>query len=994
MGAKELGSVYESLLELHPKIHADAGEFELDVAAGHERKTTGSYYTPTSLINCLLDSALDPVVDDRLKEADRLAAGKWKTEAEQREAMQIVCRVPLDGSPIRPPASASAPEPAPAQLAAEATAAYIAARTPQWDKTPPAVRYTRLAEQALLTMKICDPACGSGHFLITAAHRQAKRLAAVRTGDEEPAPDAVRHALRDVISHCIYGVDINPMAVELCKINLWLESLEPGKPLSFLDHHIQCGNSLLGATPALLAGGIPDDAFKPIEGDDKTVCSQLKKENKRERQDYASGQGYLFDPPIMRGNIAAEFSKLTAASEDTAQDVASKEARYARLVRRADYETARLWADAWCSVFVWKKDKFDLGRLCPTERKFRDIERNPHNVLPAVRTEIKHLGVQYQFFHWHLAFPDVFRLPVVHEEPENEHDGWSGGFHLVLGNPPWDTLSPDAKEFFAAYDPQVRFQDRAGQKQIIEGLLREPVVASRWEAICRHLYAIVLFIKQSGRYRMFAPGNLGKGDFNVYRMFVETALSHARQRGWAAQVVPEGLYNGANCMAIRKSLFEECRLVSVIGFENANENWFTNIDTRMKFCIYVAQAGQRTESIDVAFNVRSLERLAEVMAGDVLHLPVALVPEFSPDALAIMELGSQGDIDIAARMYRWPASGNKTAGPPIPNCLAEVHMGNNRDLFEEDATGIPLCEGRMVAQYDHRAKAYIAGRGRAAKWKELPFGSTEKRIKPQWYISRSNVPSKLAPRVVSFRSCFCNVGSPTNERTLIATLIPPNILCGDSVPTILFEPKGFDWFHPFWIAIANTYAMDFLVRTKVALHLTMTVIYSLPFPRPDAGDPRVRRLVPLSLQLICTCPEMVAFWNQMAAEGWVNAATEASIPGVVDEEKRLRIRAEIDVIVAHDSFDLTRGEVEYILDTFPTQQRYQEQKYGEFRSRRLILEIYDAMAESMRSGRPYQTLLDPPPGPPADCLPDWPPNQPRPANWPPHIHPPRHTEGR
>jgi hypothetical protein len=222
LGAEELGSVYESLLELHPKIHADAGQFELDVAAGHERKTTGSYYTPTSLINCLLDSALDPVVADRLKDADRLASGKWKTEAEHRETLQIVCREPTkwDRLPIRPSDSAPTPEPAPAQLAAETTAAYIAARTPQWDKTPPAIRYARLAEHALLSMKICDPACGSGHFLIAAAHRLAKRLAAVRTGDEEPAPDALRHSLRDVISHSIYGVDINPMAVELCKINL------------------------------------------------------------------------------------------------------------------------------------------------------------------------------------------------------------------------------------------------------------------------------------------------------------------------------------------------------------------------------------------------------------------------------------------------------------------------------------------------------------------------------------------------------------------------------------------------------------------------------------------------------------------------------------------------------------------------------------------------------------------------------------------------------
>ena len=181
LGSEELGSVYESLLELHPRIDTDEGPFILAVAAGHERKTTGSYYTPTSLISCLLDSALEPVVEEALAKPD--------------------------------------------------------------------------PEEALLNLKICDPACGSGHFLIAAAERMAKYLARLRTGDDEPSLSAIQHAKRDVIGRCIYGVDLNPMAAELCKVSLWMEALEPGKPLSFLDHHIQVGNSLLGATPGLLRNG-------------------------------------------------------------------------------------------------------------------------------------------------------------------------------------------------------------------------------------------------------------------------------------------------------------------------------------------------------------------------------------------------------------------------------------------------------------------------------------------------------------------------------------------------------------------------------------------------------------------------------------------------------------------------------------------------------------------------------------------------------------------
>ena len=281
IGSEELGSVYESLLEMHPEINLDAHTFALNVAAGSERKTTGSYYTPSSLVNCLLDSALDPVLDEACNKPD--------------------------------------------------------------------------AESALLALKICDPACGSGHFLIAAAHRLAKRLAAVRTGEEEPAPQSVQHALRDVVGRCIYGVDLNPMAVELCKINLWLEAIEPGRPLTFLDHHIQCGNSLLGATPALMKEGIPDDAFKPIKGDDRSYCTELKRLNRGERQDAATGQQSLFYPWERLGDLASAMVNLDDMPDDTPQAVRAKQERYENIVKSSGYLFGHLWADAWCAAFVWRK---------------------------------------------------------------------------------------------------------------------------------------------------------------------------------------------------------------------------------------------------------------------------------------------------------------------------------------------------------------------------------------------------------------------------------------------------------------------------------------------------------------------------------------------------------------------------------------------------------------------------------------------------------------
>ncbi len=344
LGSEELGSVYESLLELHPDLNVDAAAFALTTAAGHERKTTGSYYTPSSLVHCLLDSALDPVLEE----------------------------------------AASADDP----------------------------------ERAILDLRVCDPATGSGHFLVAAAHRIAKRLAAVRTGDEEPAPEAVRAALRDVIGRCLYGVDVNPMAVELCKVSLWMEALEPGKPLSFLDAHIRWGNSLLGTTPELLAAGIPDDAFKAIEGDDRTVAGELKRRNKRERE----GQLTLDDEVLeLETALAEDAAVLDAAADDTIAAVHEKEERFRAFERSPEHERAKLLADAWCAAFVQRKVE---GAPHITQGVLRLLARDPASVPDDVRGEIERLAAEYRFFHWHVEFPTILAQHTC-------------GFDVALGNPPW-----------------------------------------------------------------------------------------------------------------------------------------------------------------------------------------------------------------------------------------------------------------------------------------------------------------------------------------------------------------------------------------------------------------------------------------------------------------------------------------------------------------------------------------------------------------------------
>ena len=567
------------------------------------------------------------------------------------------------------------------------------------------------------------------------------------------------------------------------------------------------------------------------------------------------------------------------------------------------------------------------------------------------------LAKQYSFFHWHLQFPQVFA---------------KGGFDVVLGNPPWDTLSPDAKEFFSQWDTEVRSLSPDDQASMIRRLLEDSAIASAWNEHCRTLYAEVAFMKESGRYKLFAPGNLGKGDFNIFRIFVEMALASVRQGGRASQVVPEGLYCGANCMKIREELFERCQLESVLGFENSAGAWFPGVHRSQKFSTYVAKVPGHTDRFSIAFNIRTVADLARATSGGTFELPVDIVREFSPETLALMEFRSQHDIDIAAKMYAaHPKFGDDGAGPPYRHYMAEVHMGNNRDLFTEDPAGMPLYEGRMVTTYDHRAKGYRSGRGRQADWQDLPFSDRKKSIQPQWRILPHRVPDKARRRLEQYRVGWCDVTGSTNARTLLATLIPCGVLCGDSVPNFVFEP-GFEWSYLLWLATANSYCMDFIVRMKVTSHVKYTHLDSLPFPRLSKEDWRTSFVVPRVARLVCVGSEMVDYWNGLALDGWVGPRAEISNPpGELDEDRRFLLQSELDAFVAKEMFGLTGEELSCVLDTFPIVEKRDRKAHSDYRTKRVILEIYDAMVEAARAGKPYKTRPDPLPADPRAAHPGW-----------------------
>jgi len=442
-------------------------------------------------------------------------------------------------------------------------------------------------ENALLDLKVCDPASGSGHFLIGAAHRIAKRLASVRTGADEPAPEAQRAALREVIGRCIYAVDINPMAVELCKISLWMEAMEPGKALGFLDHHIRCGNSLLGTTPALMANGIPNEAFVPIEGDDKTLCKDLKRENKREREGQLSLSSAI--PRSTSLTLTSEFTQLSAQDDATLAAREEKAARYYAVVRSPQYEHAKFLADAWCAAFVLpKRSKDDLAI---THRAFRDWQADPSSVSPEDRGRVEEIAAQYNFFHWHLALPDVFRLPAPGEKPENDTTGWSGGFDCVLGNPPWERVKLQEKEFFAARSPEIANAPNAASRRRMIARLEEtdPPLWQAFQQAKRVAEGWSHLIRDSGRYPL-----CGRGDVNTYAIFAELNRSLIRPTGRVGCIVPSGIATDDTTKHFFRDLMDNRSLASLYDFEN-RKKLFPDVEGNKRFCLLTLSGSQVTE---------------------------------------------------------------------------------------------------------------------------------------------------------------------------------------------------------------------------------------------------------------------------------------------------------------------------------------------------------------------------------------------------------------
>ena len=275
-------------------------------------------------------------------------------------------------------------------------------------------------ERALLALKVCDVACGSGHILLAAARRIGAALAVLRTGDDQPSPAAFREAVRDVIRHCIYGMDLNPLAVELCKVALWLEAHVPGQPLTFLDHRIHCGNAIVGLARAdELKRGIPDEAFKTLPGDEKDIAAALRRQNKDERK---GAQSLDFGPRVADDIQALReaYSAFEHVPEQGAGDYHKRRAAYDRFLQTPEHWRLRVLADLQVAQFYLPKTRENSPYLTTHDTFRRWLEGlSPTGQQPAAAMNV---GARKCFAHWFIELWDVMN---------------DGGFDLILGNPPY-----------------------------------------------------------------------------------------------------------------------------------------------------------------------------------------------------------------------------------------------------------------------------------------------------------------------------------------------------------------------------------------------------------------------------------------------------------------------------------------------------------------------------------------------------------------------------
>lgn len=1058
MDSEELGSVYESLLELVPQVTLAGGarkfgfigDEEEGSTRGNARKLTGSYYTPDSLVQELIKSTLEPVIARTLAENPQ--------------------------EPVK----------------------------------------------ALLALTVCDPACGSGHFLLAAARRIADEVALLRASEGNPTEDDFRHALRDVVAHCIYGVDKNPMAVELARTALWLEAYTPDRPLSFIDHHMRVGDALLGVlAPKVLEPGIPDEAYTALSGDDKEVARALKKQNKA---DLKSWRQIASGDLLAQSDLAAQAVSVETLDDDTLERLEAKRHAWSRAEAEARHSTFGRLADTYVAAFLAPK-LVDAGDMVPLSGYLWGVMSGQS---PTVEIEdaAQALCRQHSVFHWWLAFPQVAAR---------------GGFSVMLGNPPWERIKLQEEEFFATRSPLVaQAKNKAERAQRIEWLREgvllhhvspdleraegltppnraEMALYASFIAARRGAEAASLYAHDSRRYPL-----TGVGDVNTYALFAETFLQATAPSGRAGFIVPTGIATDDSTKAYFERLATGGHLRSLLCLEN-EEFVFPSVHHAFRFALLTLGGEASGEAASLVFFARQPEQIHDPRRRFVLTPDeFALI---NPNTRTCPVFRSERDAELTKRLYRAApvlieesvADAEGTVGCPEKNpwrirFQTMFHMSGDSGLFADvpsvagQPVRLPLYEAKMIHQFDHRWATYVdASSGIAGEVETTDVGDSQKAepacsVRPRYWVDEREVLARIArvpgrvakawllthqlgpyatnddeksleyavatwlagewmrrlcadelvggsarvlaeaqwramaefdrsarpllgalrrvrggedinnwtkwakqdadtplmeaeeTAIQAWQETFYGLSSEgtrigsllnfvdewmerrsprwllgwrdicrsTDERTVIASVVP-RVGVGHTMP--LFFIKQSPALGAALLGNWCSLVFDYVARTKVGgTHLTYGYLKQFPVLPPDRyTSADLAFIVPRVLELTYTAHDLHAWGEDLAAYD-LRPAAEQGQPFVWNPERRARLQAELDAYYAR-LYGLTSNELRYILDpadvmgiaypseTFRVLKEREMRSFGEYRTRRLVLEAWDQQSVMSSSGQ-------------------------------------------
>ena len=939
LGVQQLGSIYERLLEQEIIRDGDQIVIRPNIFA---RKDSGSYYTPDDLVGLIVTETLDPLVQTRLDaftaEASELATNSLSEDLRMGKLRRL--------------------DPA----------------------------------EKLLELKVCDPAMGSGHFLvnlvdhltdqvITAmAEAEAtldgyispltERIDSIRNtimanAEErnwaiDPAQLDDRHIVRRmVLKRCVYGVDKNPMAVELTKVSLWLHTFTVGAPLSFLDHHLRCGDSLFGAWVSNAV--------------DRAKHSRAKQQ----------GGSLFLQGPVSRAMRSASSMQIIEGLTD---------AEIAEAHRSADVFTEVSEMTAPLDAFLSLLHAFDWMDLSDSDDKtaylayldgtFGDpvdiaqgsitelAESNHTDRFSSLLEVAQKLITTERFLNWQVVFPGVWS--------DWKASGLTGGFDAVIGNPPWDKMRLQKVEWFAARRPEVALAPHsADRKQMITELEKTGDSLAQDFAIASQQAAAGLRIaKKSGDYPQ-----LSRGDVNLYSLFVERAMTLVKRNGMIGLLVPSGIASDKMAARFFKSVSTEGRLKTLYDFENRRPRYnsppfFPDVDGRQKFCIFVASPSPLSSDARCAF---FLQDVSEIKNQDRCFLLNASdFARVNPNTGTAPIFRSRRDAELTTAIYdRLPILVNRSSGKAVKvwpvKYTTMFHMANDSDLFrtreeleeKERAwpTGgnrfgspsgewVPLYEGKMVQAFDHRAAGIqvnpenLFRTGQPASMETFVKANPDNLPEPRYWVLDAERWESPDFWIVSFK----NVTSSTNMRTMIAAILP-KVGAGHSLPLlpILRNEPNRGPLACFIIANLNAIVFDYVARQKVPTNnFTWYLLEQLPVVPPDRYEkvrfgPKtaaeiVREVV---LELTYTAHDMAPFACDV---GHVDEMGEVCPPFRWDEDKRLCLRAKLDALYFHLYGVTDRDDIRYIYSTFPIIEREERESWRRYRSRDLCLAWVNALA--------------------------------------------------